>query len=98
MVAFGVEGYLKDTPVLILNEGTSSLDLGTEEQIQSALFENRGVNGSGSGSSISLRGRNTILVTAHRLLKIQDTDQILVMAKGEILERGTHVELIGKGL
>eukprot|EP00555_Chaetoceros_dichaeta_P002120 CAMPEP_0198252284 /NCGR_PEP_ID=MMETSP1447-20131203/2801_1 /TAXON_ID=420782 /ORGANISM="Chaetoceros dichaeta, Strain CCMP1751" /LENGTH=946 /DNA_ID=CAMNT_0043937469 /DNA_START=155 /DNA_END=2995 /DNA_ORIENTATION=- len=102
---------LKDAPVLILDEATSSLDSGTEEQIQLALFGNKflaagaaeGDGGDELGSkedslNCNLRGRKTMLVIAHRLSTIQDADQILVMAKGEVLERGTHEELLAKGV
>jgi len=90
---------LKDAPVVILDEATSSLDSNTEEQIQVALFGNKILGEEGKMRLKSnLRGQKTILVIAHRLSTIQDADQIIVMSKGEILERGTHDELIDKGL
>ncbi|TCT03202.1 ABCB family ABC transporter ATP-binding protein/permease [Aquabacter spiritensis] len=74
---------LKAPPVLILDEATSALDSHTEKEIQDAL------------DRVS-RGRTT-LVIAHRLSTVVGADEILVLAKGEIAERGTHAELIGRG-
>lgn len=74
--------FMKDCPVVVLDEATSSLDSRTEQQIQKALE--------------CLRGR-TMFVIAHRLSTIQNADQIIVMANGEILERGSHETLLAKG-
>jgi ATP-binding cassette subfamily B protein len=74
---------LKDPAILILDEATSALDSGTEAEIQDSL---RAVG----------RGRTT-LVIAHRLSTIVDADEILVMAEGRIVERGTHTALLGRG-
>ena len=74
---------LKDPPIVVLDEATSSLDSRTEEQIQAALD--------------SLRGGRTMVVIAHRLSTVQNADQILVMSDGEIIERGTHETLLAKG-
>ncbi len=71
---------LKDPAILILDEATSALDSGIEAEIQDSL---RAVG----------RGRTT-LVIAHRLSTIVDSDQILVMAEGRIVERGTHGALL----
>ncbi len=73
---------LKDPAILILDEATSALDSGTEAEIQDSL---RAVG----------RGRTT-LVIAHRLSTIADADEILVMAAGRIVERGTHAALLAK--
>lgn len=71
--------------ILVLDEATASVDTETEEAIQEALQRMR-------------KGRTTIAI-AHRLSTIQDADQILVLHHGEIVERGTHQELLGqKGL
>ena len=74
---------LKDPPILILDEATSALDSRTEEAIQATLD---GV----------VRNRTTIVI-AHRLSTIVGADQIIVLDQGEIAERGTHGELLGKG-
>lgn len=68
--------------ILVLDEATASVDTETEEAIQSALARMR-------------KGRTTIAI-AHRLSTIQDADLILVLHRGEIVERGTHQELLTK--
>ncbi len=68
--------------VLVLDEATANIDTETEEAIQTALRRMR-------------KGRTTIAI-AHRLSTIQDADQIFVMHEGEIVERGTHQELLSK--
>lgn len=70
-----------DPRVLVLDEATSSVDTDTERTIQQAL-------------KVLLRGR-TALVIAHRLSTVQDADEILVMHKGQVRERGTHQALLG---
>jgi len=69
--------------MLILDEATSSVDTRTERQIQEALRE-------------LLRGR-TAFVIAHRLSTVQDADQVLVIEGGQIVEQGTHRELLAQG-
>ncbi|WP_261835295.1 lipid A ABC transporter ATP-binding protein/permease MsbA [Vibrio ishigakensis] len=73
---------LRDAPVLILDEATSALDTESERAIQAALDE--------------LQKDKTVLVIAHRLSTIENADEILVVDEGEIIERGTHAELIEK--
>lgn len=73
---------LKNPPIMILDEATSALDTESERLVQSAL-ENM------------MRNRTSIVI-AHRLSTIQNADEIVVMQKGEIVERGTHNELISK--
>lgn len=74
--------FLKDAPVLILDEATSSLDSGIEKEVQAALAELR-------------RDRTTIII-AHRLSTIEDADRIAVMNEGRIVETGTHKALLEK--
>lgn len=71
---------LKDTPILILDEATASVDTATEKLIQEALER--------------LMANRTSFVIAHRLSTIRKADQILVMRQGQIIERGTHDELV----
>ncbi len=73
---------LIDSPMLILDEATSNVDTQTEQQIQAAMLH-------------LMRGR-TCFVIAHRLSTIQGADQILVMDRGAIVERGTHRELLAQ--
>ena len=73
---------LIDSPMLILDEATSNVDTQTERQIQSAMLR-------------LMEGR-TCFVIAHRLSTIQGADQILVMDRGAIVERGTHRELLSR--
>ena len=69
-----------DTPILVLDEATANIDSYTERQIQKALER-------------LLEGR-TAIVIAHRLATIRNADRVLVLHDGEIIERGTHDELI----
>lgn len=71
---------LKDAPILILDEATASVDTATERLIQEALER--------------LMAGRTSFVIAHRLSTIVRADQILVLRRGEIVERGTHEELL----
>ena len=73
---------LADNPVLILDEATSSVDTRTEHRIQKAMDN-------------LMRGR-TSFVIAHRLSTIKNADLILVMKDGDIIEQGTHDELMAK--
>ena len=73
---------LKQPPILIFDEATSSLDSATEQAIQQTLRE--------------VAGQHTTLMIAHRLSTIVDADQILVMDKGQVVEQGTHAELLAQ--
>ena len=70
----------KDRPILILDEATSALDSATEKLVQSAINKMQ-------------KGRTTIII-AHRLSTIKNADRIIVLKDGEIIEQGTHSELI----
>ena len=74
---------LTQPPMLILDEATSNIDTRTEQKIQSAF-------------AAMMKGR-TSFVIAHRLSTIADADLILVMRDGNVIEQGTHTELLGKG-
>jgi len=73
---------LKDAPILILDEATASVDTATERLIQEALER--------------LMANRTSFVIAHRLSTIRKAGQILVMRQGQIIERGTHEELVAR--
>jgi len=75
--------FLKDAPVLILDEPTSSIDSKTEAVILDALAR-------------LIRGRTTFVV-AHRLSTIRDADLILAVEDGRVVEQGTHAELLARG-
>ena len=70
----------KDSAILILDEATSALDSATEKLVQSAITKMQ-------------KGRTTIII-AHRLSTIQNADRIIVLKEGQIIEQGTHKELI----
>jgi thiol reductant ABC exporter CydC subunit len=71
---------LRDPPVLVLDEATADLDAATERDLREAF-------------ATAARGRTTIQIT-HRLVGLEEMDEILVMDSGRIVERGTHAELI----
>ena len=73
---------LKDSPIVILDEATASVDADNERAIQEAISE--------------LCKNKTLLVIAHRLKTIRDADQILVISDGKIIERGNHEKLMEK--
>jgi subfamily B ATP-binding cassette protein MsbA len=72
----------KDAPILILDEATSALDSESERAVQAALDE-------------LMKGRTT-LVIAHRLSTIERADRIAVLAEGQLVELGSHLELLEK--
>lgn len=73
---------LRQSPVVILDEATASVDVETERQIQHAIQQ--------------MAGTRTIIAIAHRLSTIRNADLILLLRHGEIVERGTHEELMAK--
>ena len=74
---------LKNSPLLLLDEATSALDAESERMVQAALES-------------AMRDRTT-LVVAHRLATVQQADRILVLDHGNLVEQGTHAELVAKG-
>lgn len=74
--------FLKDAPILLLDEATSALDAESERLIEEAM--------------VRLRKGRTTLIIAHRLSTIRDADIIAVMQAGELVEQGTHQELLGQ--
>jgi subfamily B ATP-binding cassette protein MsbA len=80
-IAIG-RALLKNAPVLILDEATSSLDTKAERRIQQALDE--------------LMKNRTTLVIAHRLSTVEHADCIIVLDRGQIVESGTHQELLDR--
>lgn len=74
---------LKNPPILILDEATSSLDTESERLVQDAIN--------------NMMQQRTSIVIAHRLSTIRNADEIIVLQKGEIAERGTHDELLMRG-
>jgi subfamily B ATP-binding cassette protein MsbA len=74
---------LKDSPILVLDEATGSLDNESERRVQQEL-------------AVLMRGRTT-LVIAHRLSTVENADRILVLDRGRIVESGTHQELLALG-
>jgi ATP-binding cassette subfamily B protein len=74
---------LKDSPVVLMDEATSSLDSVTEKAIQEGLEE-------------LMRGR-TVMVIAHRLSTISHLDRILVFHEGKVVEDGSHTQLLARG-
>jgi ATP-binding cassette, subfamily B, bacterial MsbA len=72
--------FLKQAPVLIMDEATSSLDNVSEQHVREALD--------------ALRAGRTTLIVAHRLSTVEQADRIVVMAEGEIVEMGTHEDLL----
>ena len=74
--------FLKDAPILVLDEATSHLDTISEQQVRSAL-------------NALMHDRTTIIV-AHRLSTVRDADLILVLDAGRVIESGTHAELLAR--
>ena len=74
---------LKDPPILLLDEATSALDTGTEQAIQASLRR------MGEG--------RTVIAIAHRLSTIVEADRIVVLEQGEVVEQGSHADLLARG-
>lgn len=76
-------GLIKEPSILILDDTTSAVDMETEVKIQKGLKENE--------------NRKTTVIIANRISSVKNADQILILSKGEIIERGTHTQLLEKG-
>ena len=74
---------LKDPAVIVLDEATAHLDVGSEESVHAAL-------------AVALAGRTSIVI-AHRLATVRAADEIAVIDGGRVVERGTHDELVSAG-
>lgn len=74
---------LRDSPILVLDEATSNLDVETERDVNAAIRE--------------LAIGRTVLTIAHRLSTVLNADEVVVLERGRVAERGTHVELLRKG-
>ena len=75
--------FLKNPPILILDEGTSALDNISERKVQQAIN--------------AARADRTVILVAHRLTTLLDTDRILVFDDGRVVETGTYDELVDRG-
>ncbi|MFN2340854.1 MAG: ABC transporter ATP-binding protein [Halanaerobium sp.] len=73
---------VEESPILILDDATSAVDMETEHQIQQALE--------------AMDKKSTVFLIAHRISSVRNADQILILDQGEIIERGSHAELIRK--
>jgi len=73
---------VEESPILILDDATSAVDMETEHQIQQALD--------------TMDQKSTVFLIAHRISSVRNADQILILDQGKIIERGTHAELISK--
>ena len=74
---------LKNPPLLLLDEATSALDSESERMVQAALEQ-------------AMRHRTTLII-AHRLATVQNADKIVVLESGQIVDVGTHAELLARG-
>lgn len=73
---------MKDAPIIILDEATANVDPENEKELMEAITE--------------LTQEKTVIMIAHRLKTVRRADQILVVDKGQIIQRGTHDELMGQ--
>lgn len=73
---------MKDAPIIILDEATANVDPENEKELMEAITE--------------LTQEKTVIMIAHRLKTVRRMDQILVVGKGQIVQRGTHDELMGQ--
>ena len=102
---------LKGAPIILLDEATSSLDSETEQSVQQAFFSPRDAAAShpsslpgpsvssspaSDGMNVGNASKRTTIVIAHRLSTVQNCDVIFVLEKGQVVEKGTHDELLAR--
>jgi len=75
--------FLKDAPILVLDEATAALDAASEATVQAALEQ--------------LMANRTVLIISHRLATVRAADFIMVLDRGRIVEKGSHEELLSRG-
>lgn len=87
---------LKDAPIILLDEATSSLDTETEQLVQESLLSLSKKNYDDSNNDNHNNYAKTVVIVAHRLSTVQSADKIFVLENGKVVEEGNHEELMAK--